>query len=297
MLPIPKGFFEGVEWFAKNEFKHQDFVAEVTAVAELSGLPFDRLFFLNFMYEFSTFKACTGLLVRNDEGKIMHGRNLDFEMWEIFSKLVVNVEYYSNDQKVFSVDTVAGSVFALTGVRHGAFSVNVDTRKAKDFSQDLISVLAKQAYPTVWLVRRVLEDQTNFADAVKRLKTEIIGGPVYYIVAGVSGNEATVIERDTDQVHAAYSLTDSTWFLVQTNYDRDQPEPIHDPRRIPVENKLKERGNKGFSEQVMLDEFMFKWPTFNIATIMSAIIVPSAAYHNTTVWYGYNPTTNNVQEQ
>jgi hypothetical protein len=85
--------------------------------------------------------------------------------------------------------------------------------------------------------------------------------------------------------------------LVQTNYDRDQPEPIHDPRRIPVENKLKERGNKGFNEQVMLDEFMFKWPTFNIATIMSAIIVPSAAYHNTTVWYGYNPATHNVQEQ
>ena len=81
LLPIPKGFFEGVEWFAKNEFKHQDFVAEVSAVAELSGLPFDRLFFLNFMYEFSTFKACTGLLIRNDEGKILHGRNLDFEMW------------------------------------------------------------------------------------------------------------------------------------------------------------------------------------------------------------------------
>jgi hypothetical protein len=36
----------------------------------------------------------------------------------------------------------------------------------------------------------------------------------------------------------------------------------------------------------MLEDFMFKWPTFNIATIMSAIIVPSAAYHNTTVWYG-----------
>jgi hypothetical protein len=27
LLPIPKGFFEGVEWFAKNEFKYQDFVA------------------------------------------------------------------------------------------------------------------------------------------------------------------------------------------------------------------------------------------------------------------------------
>lgn len=27
LLPIPKGFYDGVEWFAKNEFKYQDFVA------------------------------------------------------------------------------------------------------------------------------------------------------------------------------------------------------------------------------------------------------------------------------
>jgi acid ceramidase/N-acylethanolamine-hydrolysing acid amidase len=210
-------------------------------------------------------------------------------MWELFSKLIVNVEYYNGSERVFSVDTVAGSVFALTGVRHGAFSLNVDTRKAKDFSQDLISVLAKQAYPTVWLVRRVLEDQTTYAAAVQRMKTEIIGGPVYYIIAGAEGNEGTVLERDTNQTHAAYTLTDSTWFLVQTNYDRDLPEPIYDTRRVPAENKLKELGSKGFTEETLLHEVMFKWPNFNIATIMTAIICPKTGYHNTTVWYGSNP--------
>lgn len=35
---------------------------------------------------------------------------------------------------------------------------------------------------------------------------------------------------------------------------------------------------------------MFVWPTLNIATIMSAIMVPAAGYHNTTAWYGHNPT-------
>ncbi len=40
LLPIPKGFYDGVEWYAKNEFKHQDFVAEVDAIAQLSALPF-----------------------------------------------------------------------------------------------------------------------------------------------------------------------------------------------------------------------------------------------------------------
>jgi len=49
------------------------------------------------MYEYSTFKACTGILIRTAEGKVMHGRNLDFEMWEILAKLIANVEYYRGD--------------------------------------------------------------------------------------------------------------------------------------------------------------------------------------------------------
>lgn len=131
LLPIPKTFFEGVEWFAKNVYEHKDFVAEVDALARLSGYPFEKIFFINFMYEFSTFKACSALLVRTPTGKVIHGRNLDFEMWEVLSKLVANVEYYKGGKKLFSVDTVVGSVFALTAIKPGAFSVNVDTRYAR----------------------------------------------------------------------------------------------------------------------------------------------------------------------
>ena len=56
-------------------------------------------------------------MARNDEGKVFHGRNLDFEMWEIISKLISVVHYYDGDKKLFTVDTIAGSVFAATGVR------------------------------------------------------------------------------------------------------------------------------------------------------------------------------------
>lgn len=157
LLPIPSTFFNGVEWYAKNVFSYKEFVAEVDALAQISGFPFDKIFFLNFMYEFSTFNACTGMLVRNSAGRVMHGRNLDFEMWDILAKLIVNVEYYQGTERLFSVDTVVGSVFALTGIQHGSFALNVDTRKAKHFYNDLISVLIDDAIPTVWLVRKVLE--------------------------------------------------------------------------------------------------------------------------------------------
>jgi hypothetical protein len=177
----------------------------------------------------------------------MHGRNLDFEMYELFAKLLTNVEYYRGDEKLFTVDTVAGSVFALTGIRHGAFSLNCNTRKAKHFTDDLISVLVKNAMPTVWILRKTLEEQKTYAEAVARLKTERTGGPVYIIISGVGPNEGMVIERDTDAVHAYYELSETNWFIVQTNYDRDEAEPIYDPRRIPVEKKMAERGNANFT--------------------------------------------------
>jgi hypothetical protein len=36
---------------------------------------------------------------------------------------------------------------------------------------------------------------------------------------------------------------------------------------------------------------MTLWPTFNIETIMSTIMVAGSGYHNTTAWYGSNPAT------
>jgi len=77
--------------------------------------------------------------------------------------------------------------------------------------------------------------------------------------------------------------------LIQTNYDRDQPDPFHDPRRVNTENKLAAYGNKNFTEKTLLEEFMFKWPNFNIATIFTDILVPGTGYKNTTIWYGENP--------
>lgn len=124
-------------------------------MAKLAGYSFDKMFFINFLYEYST--ACTGLLVCNSEGRVLHGRNLDFSMWELLANLLVHAEFYKAGKLVFTSDLIVGSVFALTGSKPGAFSVNVDTRKAKNFDVDLISVLIKNAVPTCWLVQKVLE--------------------------------------------------------------------------------------------------------------------------------------------
>lgn len=97
-----------------------------------------------------------------------------------------------------------------------------------------------------------------------------------------------VIERDPEAPNAVYELTDTRWFLVQTNYDRTQPEPLIDTRRAPMEKRVQANGNK-FTQDTVFEQ-MTTWPNFNIGTIMTTVIRPETGYHNTTAWYGYNPT-------
>jgi hypothetical protein len=52
---------------------------------------------------------------------------------------------------------------------------------------------------------------------------------------------------------------------------------------------LKKRGNKGLSEQNLFDEILLQFPTLNLETILTAVMVSANNYHNTTVWYGQNP--------
>jgi N-acylethanolamine-hydrolysing acid amidase len=92
--------------------------------------------------------------------------------------------------------------------------------------------MVDNSIPSAWLVRKVLEEEATYESAVQKLKSVEIGGPIYYIVSGIG--KGIVIEREIKGVHAAYELNEETWFLVQTNYDRDGPEPIWDVRRSPV---------------------------------------------------------------
>ena len=246
------------------------------------------MMFLNLLYEFTTVKACTGIVLRNSEGKIIHGRNWDFGEYEYFGSMVSKVEYYRGGEKLFTEDTVAGSVFSITGIRHGAFAISLNARNPRGYSGTLLAVLMENNIPALWLVRKTFIEETNFVDANKRLRETKISCPIYIIISGLRDNEGMVIERGTDHTHAYYELSDYMWFLVQTNYDRDQPDPEKDQRRTPIELKLAERGNEDFSEQVLM-ETMSAWPTFNIATIFTDILVPRTGYSNTTIWYGNNP--------
>lgn len=50
LLPIPDKVFKALDYYAHNDYQHQDFVAEIDALAKVSGYEFGKIFFLNWMY-------------------------------------------------------------------------------------------------------------------------------------------------------------------------------------------------------------------------------------------------------
>ena len=45
--------------------------------AELTGLPFGKIYFLNYAFEYTHY--CTSIVFQNDKGEVMLGRNFDFK--------------------------------------------------------------------------------------------------------------------------------------------------------------------------------------------------------------------------
>jgi hypothetical protein len=82
---IPESFdyaFEVLAFWAKYMFQYQEMSREIQGIANTANIPFGKLFFVNFMYEFSTatktFPICSSVVVRNSSNNILHGRKFNF---------------------------------------------------------------------------------------------------------------------------------------------------------------------------------------------------------------------------
>jgi hypothetical protein len=142
-----------IGFYGRYFYFHKEIVHELEAVSELSNIPFADLFLLNFVYEASTIKMCTGLVYRNSNNTILHGRNMDFSTAPLFSTLIAQIDFYRGEEHVYSGISVVGSVFFLTVIKPGKFAINEDTRYDEPFYQVLYNIIFTRATPSAWLIR------------------------------------------------------------------------------------------------------------------------------------------------
>jgi hypothetical protein len=72
-------------------------VLEIEAIAELSGVPFEDVFIINFTYELfigQSYVGCTAAVVSNSRGELLLGRNLDYSLMQEYSDLAIQFDHY-----------------------------------------------------------------------------------------------------------------------------------------------------------------------------------------------------------
>ena len=59
--------------------------------AAAAGFDLESLIRLNFLYEIVT--ACTSIVARKPDGRLIHGRNLDFDFDDLLRDMTININF------------------------------------------------------------------------------------------------------------------------------------------------------------------------------------------------------------
>ena len=265
----------------------REFANEIKALAELAGISFNEAYVINFVYEVSAIKACTSIVLRTEAGRIFHGRNLDFDFQPYLANLSSEVTFYKNGKPLYQANVLAGYTGILSGLKFDKFGITLNERDVASVWDNLAAYFLHKSVPSAYLVRKALEQANNFDEAVKMLANTRIIAPTYFIVSGTQPHEGVVITRGSNEVKNMSWISENQpdWFIVHTNYDRDQPDDVDDYRRVPAENKLKALQHKDVSEQTVMDTVFAQYPNLNIETVLSAIFSAETNYYNSTMWY------------
>jgi len=275
---------------------NKELADEVKVFADLAEVPFSDLFVLNFLYEIAA--ACSGILVEDKDGYVLMGRNLDFGLSSYLANLAYHAKYYKGGKLLYESIDLAGYRGLVTAERPDYYSFAVNEyfveksplkaigRHAK-LSFSYLSRIFQGKLPAPYSARKAFESAKDYDDLVHNLLKVDTISRCHYIVSGAQKGQGAVISKFQDSVQYFTKLdaANGRWFIVQTNYQRDLPDPKTDNRRTAAIDRINKIGRDGLTKEVLLNEIMGTYPTFNAHTIHTTIMQVHGGYFNTTMWY------------
>jgi len=239
---------------------------------------------------------CTSFVAEGSEGFIWHGRNMDWNLDQKLLKYVIDVDFTRGGKTIYTGSLISGMVGLLHGVRYNGFSLSLNARDhgGNALLNILNMVLKSHALTPTHLLRKTLEENSGFDDAVRMAQTTPLVDPAYLTMAGCSNGQGAVITRDRKGGHhervwfmnntadPGHGNAQPAWYKLQTNYDNNQKPPVWDDRRTPGKQHLEQLGQKGLVNTKSVLEILKMWPTFNHHTDVTAIMSPCAMQNG--VW-------------
>jgi N-acylethanolamine-hydrolysing acid amidase len=276
------------------EAYNKEFAQEIKAISDYASLSFTEVTALNFIYDITA--QCTSILIQDPQGNVYHSRNLDFPYAPFLANLLFQGRYFRDGKLLYEAISLVGYVGVITGVKHGAFSFSIDQyvlpgeatklENITNIVSGVAQIFRRKLSPT-YVVRKGFETIDNYDDFVKYLKETDTVSRAFYIVAGAKPGQGTVITKFHNSVQNQTSLSAETgrWYVAQSNYKGDIPDPANDNRATAARDFLNAIGSNGITHQRLLDDVMSVYPVFNNETLHTTIMQPSTGYINTTIWW------------
>jgi len=263
---------------------------EMKGISQATGLPLGEIVLYNIFYEISS--LCTSIVGQDQNGNILHGRNLDFggimgwdhmnHTWELTEKLrplMVQINYTQNGQVLFKTTTFLGYIGSLTGIKPGVFSISINERNSLrggyiGLLEWLFNINRNQSFIS-FAIRDMLTKSESYDQTVKYLATVPLLAPCYYIIAGPKAGEGVIITRARNGSEDIKTLgKDNLWFIAQTNYDNWKPQPKFDDRLTPCIKCMQTKGKNQVTFESLFNVLSSR-PMLNKETVYTTLMEPA----------------------
>ena len=253
----------------KATFLEAEIKEEIQAAAELTGIAMESFVVLSFFYELRAY--CTSLLVKQPDGSILHGRNLDYVVPRAMRELVANIEFMRDGKLLYRATTFIGYFGVLTGVKPGAFAISLDQRAAHGSFWWNIANAAIGHTGNTFAIRKAFETYSNYEETVQYLCEVPLITDSYYIISGVNELQGAIITRFKHRLVDIQHMKPQDWYLVETNYDPWARDPAVDNRKTKAEEQLQALG-EGYVSDSQVWQVLSTPPVFNVRTIYTTVM-------------------------
>lgn len=139
---------------------------EIEGMCEVLGSSSSDCILANSLYELESY--CTGVIARQFDGTIIHGRVMDFDFTDTLRKSVYTAEFYHGDQFLFHAEMFGGINGVYTGMRPNGFSITLNQRFPNKSPLGLVEnlyLLFSGKPASSWLIRDTLTSCEDYSCA------------------------------------------------------------------------------------------------------------------------------------
>lgn len=212
-----------------------EYMGELEGILEAlnsTEVTWSNLILFQVMYELGSPMACSEVLAANDQGVVLHGRNLDYRV----ISPVIEITFIKNKQRLLVTPTYLGLIGIHTGMKftqpksdttlgkNMGWSFGQNTRGVSgDTTASALFQFQNNAQLFIIYVRELMERDYSYNEVLQYLQAVPVAKDMYFIIAGSGPYQGAVLARAADpsktHVNVLSVQTPNSWFLFQTNDD------------------------------------------------------------------------------